>query len=374
MAGILVNTESESLEHALGGLDGVAELRAALAGHEVWLVGGAVRDLLRGEERADLDIVVTEDAAELASRLGEPESAQETFNTATVRLRDVQVDVAGARRETYAHPGALPEVEPASLSEDLARRDFTVNAMAIPLHGPAELIDPSRGLTDLDAGLLRVLHPNSFRDDPTRALRAARYAARLDMGVEAVTLALLEATDLRLVSADRVRAEIRRIVAEEAAPDALMLLAGWGLAGIDAAAPVRLRATRELLADPDWAEVADLGESSLAAAIPPPASAAIVETLTFATPDRPSAGVTLLAGAEPTELVAARIAGAEWLDGWARAWRKVSLEISGTDLMDAGVPQGPAVGAGLQAAFRSKLDGEAAGHEDELRIALAAAT
>jgi len=70
----------------------------------------------------------------------------------------------------------------------------------------------------------------------------------------------------------------------------------------------------------------------------------------------------------------ARIAGAEWLDGWARAWRKVSLEISGTDLMDAGVPQGPAIGAGLQAAFWSKLDGEAAGHDDEMRIALAAAT
>ncbi|HYH62117.1 MAG TPA: hypothetical protein VD766_09645, partial [Solirubrobacterales bacterium] len=89
-------------------------------------------------------------------------------------------------------------------------------------------------------------------------------------------------------------------------------------------------------------------------------------------PAHPSVGVSLIAGASPLDLVAARIAGAVWLDDWAREWRKVALEINGTDLMAAGVPQGPAIGAGLTAALRAKLDGEIAGRDEELRVALAA--
>jgi len=151
-----------------------------------------------------------------------------------------------------------------------------------------------------------------------------------------------------------------------------MLLAGWGLAGIDAGAPSRLRATRELLSDPDWGEIAELEDASLAAAVPSEVAAARVGELTAATPSHPSVGVSLVAGASPLDLVAARIAGAVWLDDWAREWRKVALEINGTDLMAAGVPQGPAIGAGLTAALRAKLDGEIAGRDEELRVALAA--
>ncbi|HYH62075.1 MAG TPA: hypothetical protein VD766_09435, partial [Solirubrobacterales bacterium] len=283
-----INTDSQSLGRALATLEGVAELRSKLSGVDAWLVGGAVRDLLRGEGRADLDIAVVEDAAEVASRLGPPDTAAESFGTASVRLDGVRVDIARARRETYAHPGALPTVEPAPLADDLARRDFTVNAMALPLFGEVELVDPYSGAADLGAGLLRVLHADSFRDDPTRALRAARYAARLGFEVEPVTLALLKETDLGTVSDDRVRAELRRIVAEETGPEALMLLAGWGLAGIDAGAPSRLRATRELLADPDWGEIADPEDASLAAAVPSQGAAARVADLTAAAPAHPS--------------------------------------------------------------------------------------
>src|SRR5690606_1894726 len=101
------------------------------------------------------------------------------FMTAAVRAGEVAIDVATARRETYDYPGALPRVEPAAIEEDLGRRDFTVNAMALPLQGAPELLDPHGGLADLEAGTLRLLHEASVRDDPTRALRAARYAARL---------------------------------------------------------------------------------------------------------------------------------------------------------------------------------------------------
>jgi Asp-tRNA(Asn)/Glu-tRNA(Gln) amidotransferase A subunit family amidase len=101
-----------------------------------------------------------------------------------------------ARSETYPRPGALPEVRPAGIDEDLARRDFTVSALAVPLADPGALIDHHGGVDDLRAGLLRVLHDRSFVDDPTRALRAARYAARLGFAVEAMTLAQLVEADL----------------------------------------------------------------------------------------------------------------------------------------------------------------------------------
>lgn len=361
------------LDEALAALEGVEALRERLAGREAWLVGGAVRDLLRGETRTDLDVAVEGSAIEAASLLGDPESTQESFGTATVRLGYVQVDVAGTRTERYAHPGALPDVEPATFREDLARRDFTVNAMAIPLFGAAELIDPYDGRSDLAAGLLRVLHRLSFQDDPTRALRAARYAARLGLELEPVTADLLARADLATVSTDRVRAELRRTVAEASGPLALRLLSRWGLAGIDGGASDRLRATRELFGDPAWAAIVDPSEGLLVAATRSEPSAP-TRRLAAAKPERPSEGVALLRGASPLDIVAARIAGARWLDDWAHEWRKVVLEIGGAELLEQGVQQGPALGRGLEAALRAKLDGETKGREDELRIAVRAAS
>jgi len=365
--------EQASLEKALSALEGVDALRERLAGHEVWLVGGAVRDLLRGETRTDLDIAVEGNAIEAASLLGTPESTQEGFGTASVMIGGVRVDLAGTRTESYARPGALPQIEPATLTEDLSRRDFTVNSMAIPLFGAPELIDPHGGRADLGARLLRVLHPHSFKDDPTRALRAARYSARLGLELEPGTADLLAAVDLGTVSADRVRAELRRTICEESAPEALALMSRWGLAGIDERAPERVRATRELLADPDWADVAVRSDALLAAATQPERSA-VTGRLAEAKPERPSEGAELVRGAAPLDTVAARVAGARWLDNWARGWRKVALEIDGTDLLDEGVPQGPALGRGLEAALRAKLDGETSNRDDELRIALEAAS
>src|SRR5262249_34962771 len=141
-----------------------------------------------------------------------------------------EVDIAAARAESYPHPGALPLVEPgADLAADLRRRDFTINAMAIPLQGEPHLIDPHGGQADLAARQLRVLHGDSFLDDPTRAIRAARYASRFEMALEGETLGLLRATDLTSVSSERRDAELARLAEERSAPEGFALLAEWGL-------------------------------------------------------------------------------------------------------------------------------------------------
>src|SRR5204862_5738281 len=127
----------------------------------------------------------------LTERLGGETRAHERFATASVSVDGLEVDLAATRSETYPRPGALPEVRPASLDEDLARRDFTVNAMAVPLVGEPQLIDPHGGLGDLKRGELRVLHAGSFEDDPTRALRAARYAARYEFSLQGETAKLI---------------------------------------------------------------------------------------------------------------------------------------------------------------------------------------
>jgi tRNA nucleotidyltransferase (CCA-adding enzyme) len=367
------NIDPGRIAERLERLPGVAALREALVSERAFLVGGAVRDLLLGATHPDLDVAIEGDAPGVAGRLGANPVAHERFATARVDLDGVRVDLASTRAEHYPRPGALPEVEPAPLERDLARRDFTVNAMAVPLAGAPQLIDPHQGLDDLHAGVLSVLHPNSFVDDPTRALRAARYAARLGFEVEPATFNLLAATDLSTVSDDRVEAELRRIAAEESAPAAFELLAQWGLAGIDRGVGPRLAALQAILAEPGWKDMVDPADAVYSLGTPDPQLEAGALRLSSATPSRPSEGTALARGRLPSELAAARVAGATWLDDYVREWRHVKLEIDGADLIGAGVAEGPAVGRGLAAALDAKLDGEVTTREDELRVALAAA-
>ncbi len=334
----------------------------------VFLVGGAVRDLLLGRGRADIDLVVVGDAAELAARLGAEWTEHERFATAKAQLDGHQVDIAAARAESYPQPGALPEVEPADeIETDLARRDFTINAMAIPLQGEPTLIDPHDGRADLESGLLRVLHPGSFLDDPTRALRAARYAARFGFEPEPETAALLRAADLGTVSADRREADLKRLATEPEAVRGLALLADWGLIEPRASGLELADRVTELLSAPPWQGVAPRAEAILAAAFGPAGGEL---GLAAANPDRPSAGVDAASGRDPIELVLARAMGAEWLDRYLLEWRHVALEVDGANLIAAGVPEGPAVGRGLAAALRRKLDGELSGRDRELEAAL----
>jgi tRNA nucleotidyltransferase (CCA-adding enzyme) len=347
------------------------EAIAAAATVPTYVVGGAPRDALLGRGRGDLDLLVLGDAGELAAALSShPLASHDRFGTATVELAGHRVDLAGARAESYPEPGALPVVAAAdSVAADLARRDFSVNAIAVPVGG-GEPVDPHGGVGDVEARLLRVLHPRSFEDDPTRAIRAARYAARLGFGLEPETERLLRATDLATVSEDRRGAELARLAAEPSGPAGLALLAQWGLVELRPGGAELAETVAELLGDEPWREEAPHAEAVLVAALGPPGRE---EELAATRPARPSEGYELASGRDPVELVVARALGAEWLDSYLREWRSVALEIDGDALLDAGVPEGPALGRALRAARAAVLDGEAHGRDEQLTVALAAA-
>jgi tRNA nucleotidyltransferase (CCA-adding enzyme) len=345
---------------------------AAAASAPAYLVGGAVRDALLGRGRGDLDLLTLGDAAELAAALSShPVTAHDRFGTATVELGGQRIDIARARTETYPEPGALPEVAPAAdVEADLARRDFTVNAIAVPVGGE-EVIDPHGGVADAETRLLRVLHPRSFADDPTRLIRAARYAARLGFGLEPETERLLRAADLGTVSDDRRGAELARLAAEPSGPAGLRLLAEWGLVELRDGGAELAETVAELLGEEPWREEAPHAEAVLVAALGPAGGEA---ELAAARPARPSEGYELASGRDPVELVLARGLGAEWLDTYLREWRSVALEIDGVALLAAGIPEGPALGRALRAARHATLDGEAATRDQQLAIAIAAAS
>lgn len=374
----------------------------------VHLVGGAVRDALLGGTPVDLDLVV-EGAVEpvarrLAGHLGGAVELHERFGTATVRAAGRTIDLAGARAESYARPGVLPDVRRATLPDDLARRDFTVNAMAAAL-APArfgELCAVPGALEDLAGRRLRVLHPGSFGDDPTRLLRLARYAGRLGFVLEAATerLARTAVGDdaLVTVSAPRRGRELRLLLAEPAARAGLEVAARLGALG---ALGARLvldrtlvdRALRLLPADgrPERLLLGALGLGEEAErlarwldAIEVPRDARAVVLAAHAAPmlaraleragDRPSAIAGALADAPPE---AAALAGALGPEGAARAWlesgRHVALEVTGADLLVAGVAAGPAVGRSLARTLAARRDGLVAGRRQELAYALAEA-
>ncbi|MBI5243073.1 MAG: CCA tRNA nucleotidyltransferase [Elusimicrobia bacterium] len=210
--------------------------RAAL-----YAVGGCVRDWLLGRRTFDIDLAVEGDSqalARAAARLwGASLEVFDRFGTVCLRLSDgSRVDFARARAETYERPAALPRVQPASIHEDLRRRDFTLNAMArrITTDGLGDVLDPFGGRADLKAKLLRVLHPKSFEDDPTRIFRAARYAARFGLRVEEETARLIEDAVRKdtpgLLSRERIRQELLRTLEEDEPGPAMGLLKEWGLA------------------------------------------------------------------------------------------------------------------------------------------------
>jgi tRNA nucleotidyltransferase (CCA-adding enzyme) len=361
----------ERIARGLSKLHGLEQVRAAAGDLSAYLVGGTVRDLLLGHAgRADIDVAVEGDVAVLAQRLGGEARSHERFATATVRAGELAVDLATARSESYARPGALPDVRPAGIAEDLARRDFTINAMAVPLQGEPRLIDPHGGRRDLEECTLRVLHGRSFVDDPTRVVRVARYAARLGFRLDPETERLAGEADLDTVSEDRREAELRRLAAEPNARRGFELLEDWGHIALGQQGGELIELVGDLLASPPWTEVTDRAAAVLAAAR---GEVGTAPRLASRNPSRPSEGVELARGATGVELALGRALGAKWLDDYVTEWRNVGLEITGADLLAEGVPEGPAVGRGLAAALARKLDGEIAGRDEELAAALEAA-
>ncbi len=371
----------------------------------VWLVGGAVRDLLLGGSPLDLDLVVEGDAAAFAASLGGELQVHDRFGTSTVTLDGFSYDIARSRRETYTHPGALPDVAPAPLAEDLERRDFTVNTLALALSGDraGELTSVPAALEDLDARRLRVLHDHSFIDDPTRLFRMVRYATRLSFEIEPHTRALADQAisdgALRTVSGPRVGAELRLLAREH---DPVSALTGLGALGLDRAIHPGFGledgelARRALALLPEDARRDRLALAAAAREVPPPTLSPLLDSLAFEAEDRDAivaaatraddvanalgaAGapseIATAAGGAPAELIA--LAGALGPEEQAREWldtlRHVRLEVDGDDLIAAGVSEGPAIGRGLRAALAAKLDRRASGREQELAAALDAA-
>jgi tRNA nucleotidyltransferase (CCA-adding enzyme) len=196
---------------------------AAGSGGNLYLVGGIVRDLILGRPGKDIDLMAEGDAMELAFNLARDNGSKLTvyrkFGTATFNLNDYRIDMATCRSETYPQPGALPEVKAGSIKDDLFRRDFSVNAMAVnvnPLHF-GELIDLYGGLADLEAGTIRVLHDKSFQDDATRIMRAVRYEQRLGFELEPKTAKLLKSNlkMLDTISSERLRNELALWLSEQ---------------------------------------------------------------------------------------------------------------------------------------------------------------
>jgi tRNA nucleotidyltransferase (CCA-adding enzyme) len=424
-----IHQPAQAIER-LAGLPGGAELLAQSRRREdVSLVGGAVRDLLLGHWPRELDVTVAADSAGLATALAASISPSERayghavepvlhdrFGTASVVWDYGRIDIAERRAESYPSPGALPVVRAGSVEEDLARRDFTVNAISLPLAGPerGRLRAVEEALEDLAAGTLRVLHEQSFIDDPTRILRLARYAARLGFTIEPQTRQLaaeaLAGRALATVSGGRIGAELWLAMGEPDGRAALRMLDELGvLAGLGMPSPFddALAAEAEALLPADGKREALL----MAVALHPaeeggPSATRMLELLsdlelggelrdrvlasangatelseeiaraveelgspatTFAILDGRTVEGVVIAGA-----LAARRAerSSEAVRDWLARARHVSLEIDGNDLLAAGVPEGPEVGARLDVALERKREGALDGRDQELRAAL----
>jgi tRNA nucleotidyltransferase (CCA-adding enzyme) len=377
-----VRTAAQALD-ALRALPCGARLLDVLAERPgAWVVGGAVRDALLGRPLGELDIVVEGDPEPVAHALGEIVAFHERFGTYDVVAGDCAYDVVTARAERYEVPGALPDVHAGDLEDDLLRRDFTVNALA--LNAAGELAAAPAALDDLEAGRLRVLHAASFRDDPTRLWRLVRYAVRLGFTPEPATDRLayeaVQRGALETVSGDRLGAELRLALSE---PDPLAVLhAAQNLGVVEglhldpalvalalALAPEGSRGDLLILGavmpGEEWAQpygfaAAEQRILERCAALAPVAAA------------RPSEVVAALRG-EPVEAVA--VAGArgdaEIASRYLHEWRHVGLQIDGHDLLAAGVPEGPELGSRLAAVLARRLDGElGTGRDAELAAAL----
>ena len=379
---------------------------AADSGVELYLVGGTVRDMLIGRSPADLDVTAVGGHAGLpdvlARRLGGEVVARSQFGTAKLRMDGIDVDLAAARRETYAHPGALPEVSPAGIDQDLARRDFSINAAAVSLSGESwgDLLDPHDSLGDLKRGVIRVLHEGSFVDDATRILRAVHYAGGMRFGLESGTDTLLKRDLTRLdgIGGDRIRHELERILDEEGVVDILELAQRLGvLAAVHPALSLDAGVMRQNLARPRGRPPPGRLPllAALVAAADPGALAGVAERLSMdsgwarvvrdvgavnaAVPlltrsdARPSQVHPALRRLDPAAVEGRALATANdqtrgALEHYLAELRQVRPILRGADIMALGVPEGPRVGELLEELLRARLDGELTTREDEERL------
>ncbi len=379
------------------------------SGQKAYLVGGVVRDMLLSYPSFDLDLVIDGDAVKLAQQVAKVTRAKlvshPRFGTAKLNYGDFTLDMATVRDETYTMPGALPTVAPGTLQDDLLRRDFSINAMAISLNQSnyGELIDPYQGKGDLESHLIRILHPNSFRDDATRILRAIRYEQRLGFKLEPQTTHSLKAniTMLDTISGDRIRHELELIFRERQPEHALKRLDelgvlqqiipslkgnGWIAEKFNKARllnkPGQLPALYLcLLVYHIGAEENEQFIHRLN--IPAKLTQALHDThqlksqLSFLSrPSLKPGGIYyLLHRYNPLAIQANAIAAespatCHKLELFLRKLRYIKTILSGEDLKQMGISAGPQLGEILQALHQAKLDGKVSSRIEEEKLAL----
>lgn len=387
-------------------------------GAPAYLVGGIVRDLLLGRPNLDIDIVVEGDAellaAKLASELGAVLKTHKRFGTAHLRMPDgLRIDIAAARTESYRRPAALPDVEHSSIQDDLRRRDFTINAVAVKIGFShfGELLDPFGGKRDIASRTVRTMHNLSFIDDPTRIIRAARFEVRLgfrmDSQTEALAVEAVRTGALGRLTPERFRRELLLGFSEPAPADLVRRLDELG---------VLKHLHQGLIPDPELVQSAgealtwfsslsqrdrlDRDAIFLSALLFPlgptqardvcasrlrlsPSRCELAEEIVGSAPAL-ARGVTGLANAELYERVhghrveAAVFAAALQPDDGVRTalaeylvrLRHVKLSVTGDDLIAMGFKPGPAFGAVFREALLRKLSGELWAKSDEVAFIL----
>jgi tRNA nucleotidyltransferase (CCA-adding enzyme) len=399
----------KSLDAERLGLLQLVREEATQRGLPLNIVGGAVRDLVLGRPLNDFDLTVEGDAIALAralaSKHGGGVTAHLKFSTAKwflsphLKKGHDTLDLISARSETYKHPAALPTVKMGSLEDDLRRRDFTINAMAIRLDGDqyGELHDDLNGMEDLQNGLIRVLHPGSFIDDPTRLYRAVRYENRYGFKLAEETMALIPEARafIEKLSPQRIRHELDLILDEA---NAVSMLAR--LDELDLLAPIHpalanfSRSNLATLKSDDPAlqnrnsrwllwllhltdqEIEFLNERLhfRADLLKILRSATVLETnLTTLIGVKPSEAVELLEGYSIKALEVVSIAGQDGeikntLTKYLSEWWHVKPKTSGHDLKRRGIPPGPKYNEILRRLRAAWLDGEIKTHEDEKKM------
>ena len=394
MANNLTSQLNQRLSPELQRLLRIAGEVALEQGQGLYLVGGAVRDLLLGRANLDLDLVVEREAPRLASlladRIGGKVVIHHRFGTAKLRHQNLTIDLATARAETYSRPGALPTVHTGSIADDLARRDFTINAMAIYLDPDnfGQLVDPFQGEKDLAHKLIRVLHPRSFVDDATRMLRAVRYEQRFDFQLQETTESLLrrDLSMIHTISGDRIRHELELIFKEALPEKPLRRAAELGvLQEIHAALKGNGWITKAFQQARSTANPPSLGlylslavhhfsqdeaEDFIASLNIPKATARVIrDTLSLreklASLEAPQLSLStihrLLQDYSPTSILVWAIASEspliqQRLHLYLDRLRYVKSSLNGKDLQDMGLPPGPQIGEILKALHEARLD------------------
>lgn len=385
--------------------------RALSDSHPIYVVGGPVRDVLMGMPIKDLDFVVEGNGPELAQwlagQLGGEVRLHPRFGTSTLVLGRCRIDVVTARRETYPEPAALPQVTSGTISDDLARRDFTINALALPLSDERpQVIDPHGGIDDLRRGVVRILHPNSFMDDPTRIFRAVRYEQRLGFELEPDTLDCLNSSvaqgHLDALTGDRLRHELERILDEDHPEKALIRCAALGIlekvhpalgtseaverltalfsqtGGADGSTDAGPLIFVAALAYPLWETQA---EGLIDRINAPGAWARVIRDVVLLKGQEDSLAGDQLPNSQLSDVVNGRcneaIVAVARLTNLPVVSQRLTLyleqlrfnvpALTGKDLLELGVPQGPGLGRLLRQLREAKLDGTVSTEEEERR-------